>query len=71
MKNRIAGPIIGALVGTALDKLADLSREAIAAAMRDVADKVERGDIVSDEALAQAKAATARLRDLIDRAPKG
>lgn len=59
------GEIIGNVFGVAVDKFSkmrEVSRESIAAKLREIADGVERGDIVPEEALERARARK-KLRD--------
>jgi hypothetical protein len=58
------GALIGELIFEVIDGVKDATRESIAAAMRAAADKVERGDIVPDEALARAKKDQGRIDDI-------
>ena len=60
------GALLGSLIGTALQGITGITRAAIAASLRDVADKVERGELVSDEAIDALKQSTNRIRDLIE-----
>lgn len=60
--------IIGILIGSALEGIEDLTRAAVAASLRRVADEVERGDIVSDEAFDNVKTTTARIREALKNA---
>jgi len=55
------GAIIGGILGDVIEGITDITRESIAAAMRSAADKFERGDIVPDEALEQAKKDQSRI----------
>jgi hypothetical protein len=55
------GAIIGEIIGDVLMGIKDATRESIAAAMRAAADKVERSDLVPDEALERAKKDQARI----------
>ena len=48
------GALIGELIVDVVSGIQDATRESIAAAMRAAADKVERGDLVPDEALERA-----------------
>jgi hypothetical protein len=61
------GAIIGEIIGDVLMGIRDATRESIAAAMRAAADKVERGDIVPDEALERAKKDQARIDSIRDK----
>lgn len=58
------GAIIGTLIVTALESITTLTRAGIAASLREVADRVERGDIVSDDAINSLKDTTQKIRDL-------
>lgn len=50
------GEVIGHVVHEVVDAIGDeVERHALAKALRDVAGKIERGDIVPDEMLARAK----------------
>jgi hypothetical protein len=55
------GAIIGELIVDVISGVKDATRNSIAAAMRAAADKVERGDLVPDEALDRAKKDQGRL----------
>jgi hypothetical protein len=55
------GALLGGIIGEVIEGVADATRESIAAAMRAAADKIERGDIVPDEALELAKKDQSRL----------
>ena len=55
------GAIIGGIIVEVIEGITDITRESIAASMRAAADKFERGDIVPDEALAQAKKDQSRI----------
>lgn len=48
------GALIGELIVDVVSGIKNATRESIAAAMRAAADKVERGDLVADEALERA-----------------
>lgn len=48
------GALIGELIVDVVSGIKDATRGSIAAAMRAAADKVERGDLVPDEALERA-----------------
>lgn len=68
------GSIIGSIIAGIVDELADLvdiSRENIVKKIRDVADRVERGDVVPEEALARAHARQKRVTSIRDRLPGG
>ncbi|PCJ25627.1 MAG: hypothetical protein COA94_06000 [Rickettsiales bacterium] len=60
--------IVGALIGEAIEQLGDLSRAALAAALRDVAGKVERGELVSDDEIEALRGSTGRIREMLKRA---
>jgi len=62
--------ILGTIIGAFLDGLKEVSRAAISASLRNVADRVDRGDLVSDEEIGGLKASTARIRDMLNRAPE-
>ena len=55
------GAIISELVIGIIDGVTDATRESIAAGLRAAADRVERGDLVPEEALAQALADQSRI----------
>lgn len=55
------GAIIGGIIVEVIDGIKDITRESIASSIRAAADKLERGDIVPDEALEQAKKDQARI----------
>jgi hypothetical protein len=55
------GALIGGIIGDVIEGITDATRESIASAMRAAADKIERGDIVPDEALALARKDESRL----------
>ena len=59
--------IVGALIGAAIEELGDISRAAIAASLRKVADDVERGDLVSDAEIDKMKGSTSKIRDMLER----
>jgi hypothetical protein len=55
------GAIIGELIVDVIAGARNATRESIAAAMRAAADKVERGDLVPEEALERAKKDQSKL----------
>ena len=55
------GALIGELIVDIVSGIKNATRESIAAAMRAAADKVERGDLVADEALERAKKDQSKL----------
>ena len=55
------GAIIGEILVDVIDGIRNATRESIAAALRASADKVERGDLVPDEALEKAKKDQSRI----------
>lgn len=65
------GAIIGGILGDVIEGITDITRESIAAAMRAAADKFERGDIVPDEALEQAKKDQSRIDSIRERVRRG
>ncbi len=64
MSNRAQGSIIGAIVGTIIGSIGEITRAGIAAALRDAAEEVERGNIVSSEEIAMLKLSADRIRVL-------
>jgi hypothetical protein len=60
------GAVLGTLIGVALQGIAGITRAAIVSSLRDVADRVERGELVSDDAIDALKEETDRIRDLIE-----
>lgn len=61
------GALLGGIIGDVIGGITDATRESIAAAMRAAADKIERGDLVPDEALALAKKDENRLDSIRER----
>lgn len=57
------GRVIGAIVGELVDGISEITRDAISGKLRDIADKIERGDIVPDAVLEKAKSTAQRLKD--------
>ena len=55
------GALIGELIVDIVSGIKNATRESIAAAMRASADKVERGDLVADEALERANKDQSKL----------
>lgn len=55
------GALIGELIVDVVSGIKNATRESIAAAMRASADKVERGDLVADDALERASKDQDRL----------
>jgi hypothetical protein len=55
------GALIGELIVDVVSGIKNASRESLAAAMRAAADKVERGDLVADEALERANKDQSKL----------
>jgi hypothetical protein len=58
------GALIGKIIGVVIDAVDELSRQSLAKALREAAARIERGDMVSDDAIDRAKAATDRIRQL-------
>ncbi len=68
------GALIGSIIAEVVDlvqSLEDLSRENIAKKLRDVAAKIERGDIVPEAALERAKNRKERRDAMRDSLPEG
>ena len=63
--------VIGQLIGEAIGGLAEFTRDSIAKHLRKMADEVEAGDLIPDEALAKAKATQGRIDDIRSRLPPG
>jgi hypothetical protein len=61
------GAVIGAIVGELIDGVTEITRAGISGKLRDVADKIERGDIVPDAVLEKAKSTAERLKAARDR----
>jgi hypothetical protein len=56
---------------TGLVKVIRTTREALAADLREIADKIEGGALVPDEAFAKAKVTLDKTRDAYDALPDG
>jgi hypothetical protein len=66
------GSMIGSIVGEVIDlvgELRDVTRENIAKKLRVLADRIERGDIIPDEALARARARQKKINAIRDSLP--
>jgi hypothetical protein len=69
------GELLGRLVGRALDKVpsgvaklaGDALRRVVADRLREVAEELERGDVVSDEEIDKLKPLWDRIRELQER----
>jgi|JQIA01.1.fsa_nt_gb hypothetical protein len=61
------GGVIGAIVGELIDGGIELTRDAISGKLRNIADKIERGDIVPDAVLEKARNTAERLKNAKDR----
>jgi hypothetical protein len=61
------GAMIGELIFDIVAGISDATRESLAAAMRAAADKVERGDLVPEEAFKQAKKDQGRIDAIRER----
>lgn len=61
--------VIGQLIGEALGGIAEFTRDSIARRLRQMADDVERGDLIPDEALEKAKATQGRIDSIRDSLP--
>ena len=57
------GGVIGAIVGELIDGGIELTRDAISGKLRDIADKIERKDLVPDEVLEKARDTADRLKN--------
>ncbi len=62
MNDERIGALIGSLTGAAIGALGELTRQGIAAALRETAGAVERGQVVSDDAIDALQSALDRVR---------
>lgn len=61
--------IIGKIIGLIITAIDEFTNASIAKALREVADRVERGDVVSDEEIDNLKGATAQIRKFQENLP--
>lgn len=68
MDEHIATIVVNA-IAAGIEKLTDLSREKIAETIRNVAENVERGDLVPEEAIARARERQKKIGEIRDSLP--
>lgn len=68
MDETITNIVVQAIV-EGISQLTELSREKVAEKIKQVAEHVERGDLVPEEAIARAHARQSRINDIRDHLP--
>ena len=64
---QLLGGLLGRIAGKVIEEGADLTRDVLAARMREVAEELERGDVVSDDAIDGLKRSLDTVRALQNR----